>query len=303
MKITNLHHVTAIASDPQRNLDFYTQVLGLHFIKRTVNFDDPGSYHFYFGDAVGSPGTILTFFPWPNARQGIRGSGEVTATAYAVPAGSLGHWQTHLAAHGVGAETFQRFGQDGLRIADPDGLIVELIEDASVESGTAIQGFHGVTATLAEIEPTARLLRDVMGYDSFQESGDRLRLSSPAGYGRHVDLVHAPETTPGRGGAGVVHHLAFRVPDDATQKTWRERLVKLGYAVSPIMDRCYFHSIYFREPGGVLFEIATDNPGFAIDEPADELGTHLCLPSWMERTREQIETLLPSIQLSTASLK
>jgi len=297
MKITNLHHVTAIASDPQRNLDFYTRVLGLRLVKRTVNFDDPGSYHFYFADAAGTPGTVLTFFPWPQARRGSRGTGEVESIAFRVPAGSLGHWQSQLNSHGTqAARVLQRFGEDVLRFADPDGMIVELIAADPESADPAISGFHGVAAALEETEATAHLLKDVFGYDSPQESGNRLRLSAPAGgFGNHIDLIHVPGEPRGRSGAGTVHHLAFRVPDDKAQQQWRERLVRLGYAVSPIMDRSYFHSIYFREPGGVLFEIATDNPGFAVDEPMDKLGLRLCLPSWMERSREQIETRLPPL--------
>ncbi|HEY5792264.1 MAG TPA: ring-cleaving dioxygenase, partial [Chthoniobacterales bacterium] len=221
-----------------------------------------------------------------------------------VPAGSLGYWQDRLKARGVSTQAvFPRFGEDVLRFADPDGMIVELIDSGSAESGPAVQGFHSVSAALAETEGTARLLKDVFGYDSVQESGNRLRLSSPdaSAFGSRIDLVRAPDAPPGRAGAGTVHHLAFRVPDDEAQHAWRERLVRLGYPVSPIMDRSYFHSIYFREPGGILFEIATDNPGFAADEPLAELGNKLCLPSWMERSRSRIETLLPPLHLSTAA--
>lgn len=314
MNITGLHHVTAIASDPQRNLDFYAGVLGLRLVKRTVNFDDPGSYHFYFGDAAGSPGTILTFFPWPHARRGVRGTGEVEATAFAIPAGSAGYWVERLKAHGVAVEQpGQRFGEEALRFPDPDGMHVELIAspqaDASVWNNGpvpaehAIRGFHGVTAALEEIEPTARLLTEVLGYTPSGQEGNRTRFSAPGGApGRHVDLLHLPDAGPGSSGAGTVHHIAFRLPNDEAQVSARRTISGLGLGVSPIMDRTYFHSIYFREPGGVLFEMATDNPGFAIDESPETLGHALKLPQWMEKSRERIEQLLPAIELPTEAV-
>jgi glyoxalase family protein len=315
-KIPGLHHVTAIASDPQRNLDFYVGLLGLRFVKRTVNFDDPGTYHFYFGDNRGTPGTILTFFPWPGARRGIRGSGQVEATAFAIPLDSTGYWLERLKKHHVTAEkTPVRFGEEVIRLLDPDGLLIELIAGTTAVSSAniepwpnspvtvdqAVQGFHSVTAALEGYERTARLLTETFGYRLVDESGNRFRFASPddTGAGRIIDLLCQPDTAMGRVAAGSVHHIAFRAKDQAEQFQWRERLVDLGYNVTPVIDRTYFHSIYFREPGGVLFEIATEPPGFTLDEKVEELGTHLRLPAGMESARSQIEEVLPPIRVPT----
>jgi glyoxalase family protein len=314
-KIPGLHHVTAIASDPQRNLDFYVGLLGLRFVKRTVNFDDPGTYHFYFGDRRGTPGTILTFFPWPGVRRGIHGTGQVEATAFAIPPDSIGFWLERLKQHSVTAEkTSTRFGEEVIRLVDPDGLVIELIAsssrrkvepwpDSPVPPAHAVRGFHSVSAALEGYERTARLLTDGFGYRLVDESGNRFRFVSAddSAQGRIIDLLCQPDTAMGRVAAGSVHHIAFRAKDQAEQLQWRERLVDLGYNVTPVIDRIYFHSIYFREPGGVLFEIATDPPGFALDEKVDELGTHLRLPPWMESARSQIEEVLPPIRVPTNS--
>ena len=314
-KIPGLHHVTAIASDPQRNLDFYVGLLGLRFVKRTVNFDDPGTYHFYFGDRRGAPGTILTFFPWPGARRGKRGTGQVEATAFAISPNSITYWLERFKEHHVAAEkTSMRFGEEVIRLVDPDGLLIELIASSSpsqiepwpespVSHEHMLRGFHSVSAALEGYERTARLLTDSFGYRLIEESGKRFRFASrdDAAPGRIVDLLCLPDTRMGRISAGSVHHIAFRAKDEAEQVQWREHLVDLGYDVTPVIDRTYFHSIYFREPGGVLFEIATEPPGFALDEKLDELGTHLRLPLWMESARSQIEQVLPPIQLPTKS--
>ena len=311
IKIPGLHHVTAIASDPQRNLDFYVGLLGLRFVKRTVNFDDPGTYHFYFGDNRGTPGTILTFFPWPGVRRGIRGTGQVEATAFAIPPDSIEFWLERLKQQHVAAEkTSTRFGEEVIRLIDPDGLMIELIgssshgkiepwPDSPIAAEHALRGFHSVSAALEGYEKTARLLTEAFGYRLVDESGNRFRFVSAdeSALGRIVDLLCQPDIAIGRGAAGSVHHIAFRAKDQAEQLRWRERLVDLGYNVTPVIDRTYFHSIYFREPGGVLFEIATDPPGFTLDEKVEELGTHLRLPPWMESARSQIEEILPRIQV------
>jgi glyoxalase family protein len=311
--IAGLHHVTAIASDPQRNLDFYVGALGLRLVKRTINFDDPGTYHFYFGDAVGTPGTILTFFPWPGARQGTRGSGEVATTAFSIPADSVAYWLDRLNQQHVPAERApDRFGENVIRLKDPDGMPLELIsgptsaavqpwDRATVPAEHALRGFHGVTAALEGYERTARILTEVFGYQLSKEEGNRFRFTATgeATIGTTLDLLCIPDGRHATGGAGSVHHIAFRAKDDAEQLLWREKIVGLGLNVSPVMDRAYFHSIYFREPGGILFEIATDSPGFAVDEQADKLGETLRLPPWMERARPQIEGMLPPITLPT----
>jgi glyoxalase family protein len=310
-KVAGLHHVTAIASDPQRNLDFYVGLLGLRFVKRTVNFDDPGTYHFYFGDRRGIPGTILTFFPWPGARRGIRGIGQIEATAFAISPDSVGYWLERFKQHHVTAErTSPRFGEEGIRFIDPDGLLLELIvsdsparfepwPDSPIVPEHALHGFHSVSAALEGYEKTARLLTDSFGYRLVEQSGNRFRFVSPddSAPGRIVDLLCMPDGRPGNVAAGSVHHIAFRTRNDAEQLQWREHLVELGYNVTPVIDRIYFHSIYFREPGGILFEIATEPPGFTLDEKLDELGTRLRLPPWMESARSQIEQVLPPITI------
>jgi glyoxalase family protein len=309
--ITGLHHVTAIAGDPQRTLDFYVGLLGLRFVKRTVNFDDPASYHFYFGDARGTPGTILTFFAWPGARRGIHGTGQIEAPAFAIPPNSVGYWLDRFKEHHVPAEkTPARFGEEVIRFADPDGLVIELIAsissagfepwaDSTVPVEHSLRGFHGVSIALEGYEQTAKLLTETFGYRLVEQLNNRFRLASPseAGAGRIVDLLCTPDGSPGRVAAGSVHHIAFRARDAAEQLVWRERLVDLGYNVTPVIDRTYFHSIYFREPGGVLFEIATDPPGFTLDENIEELGNQLRLPPWLEPTRSQIEEVLPAIKV------
>ena len=309
IKIPGLHHVTAIASDPQRNLDFYAGVLGLRFVKRTVNFDDPATYHFYFGDARGTPGTILTFFPWPSARRGIRGTGQVDAVAFAIPKNSTDYWLERLKQEHVPAErTSPRFDEELIRFIDPDGLLIELTESAaapnvehwnesSVPAEHSIRGFHSVSAALEGYERTAKLLTEAFGYRLVNQSNNRFRFASQneTAAGRVIDLLCMPDAHPGRVAAGSVHHIAFRARDDAEHRQWREHLVALGYNVTPVIDRIYFHSIYFREPGGILFEIATDPPGFTLDEDLNQLGKNLRLPPWLESSHAQIEKVLPPI--------
>jgi glyoxalase family protein len=305
--IVGLHHVTAIASDPQRNLDFYTEVLGLRFVKRTVNFDDPGTYHFYFGDDAGSPGTILTFFPWPHAARGQAGVGEVTKTAFSVPATSVEYWQERLSAEGLLVETGKRFEEQVLTFPDPDGMKIEIVAHAdageanaprfaSVPPEHAIRGFFGVTLLEHREEETAAIL-NMMGFKKIGEEGNRLRFAAEGhALGNHIDLLVDPNAKFGRSGAGSVHHIAFRAKNDAAQKEWREEIAK-HLEVTPVLDRTYFHSIYFREPGGVLFELATDPPGFALDEPVESLGEELRIPHWLEAKRSFIEKRLAPIML------
>jgi glyoxalase family protein len=310
-KIAGLHHVTAIASDPQRNLDFYIGLLGLRLVKRTVNFDDPGTYHFYFGDARGTPGTILTFFSWPGARRGHRGVGQIEATAFAISPDSVGYWLDRFKEQHVTAEkTSARFDEEVIRFTDPDGLLLELVTfdsiaqveswaDSTVPAEHSLRGFHSVSAALEGYEQTAQLLTASFGYRLVKESGDRFRFVAPSesSPGRIVDLLCMPDSRAGHVAAGSVHHIAFRAKDDNEQLQWREHLVELGYNVTPVIDRTYFNSIYFREPGGILFEIATEPPGFTLDEPIEELGSKLRLPPWMEAARSQIEQVLPPITL------
>lgn len=308
--ITGIHHITAIASDPQRTLDFCTEVLGLRLVKLTVNFDDPDTYHFYFGNRQGTPGSILTFFLWRDSRRGTVGHGQVSATAFAVPADALDYWRARLVAAGLSAEDAgERFGEPVLGFADPDGLPLELIASAAarpddawrgggVSPAAAICGFHSATLLEEGYEKTSTLLQQVMGLQPVGTEGNRFRYQAPGGNpGAMVDVVCAPDGPHGQLGAGTVHHIAWRTPDDAQQGAWRRRLVDEGYNVSPVMDRTYFHSIYYREPGGVLFEIATDPPGFAVDEAPDHLGEALRLPPHVVAHRDRLERALPPLRL------
>jgi glyoxalase family protein len=307
--ILGLHHVTAIAGDPQTNIDFYSGVLGLRLIKRTVNFDDPSTYHLYYGDGVGSPGTIMTFFPWPGVRRGVLGSGQTYTTSFAVSEHSFGFWRHRLEEFLVRADDIERFGVPGLAFADPDGLRLELLASAGPDDGRepwdgssvpaehAIRGLDGVTLLHADSIATENLLVDGMGFRKVTGDERRVRYESgDGGSGTFVDLLHDPDAVPGRVAGGSVHHVAFRLADDDAQTEWQHHLFEAGHPTTEVKDRMYFHSIYFRESGGVLFELATDNPGFAIDESVDELGTQLRLPPWFESIRDRIEQTLPALE-------
>lgn len=306
--VSGLHHITAIASDPRQNLDFYTRVLGLRFVKKSVNQDDPGTYHLYYGDYAASPGTILTFFPWAGLRRGRPGTGQAYATAFSVPAGSLPFWEGRLKKLGVPHQAVEtRFSDEVLPFADPDGLRLELVatNEADIRAAApakdvpaeyAIRGFHSSTLALIDAAATAQVLTGSMGYKLAAQSGHRTRYAAgQGGPGTYVDLLTDPALPRGLNGAGTVHHVAFRVTDDATEVAARNVLLKDGLQVSPVIDRAYFKSIYYREPAGVLFEIATDGPGFAIDEPLDQLGTKLGLPPHLESHRAEIEAALPAL--------
>jgi glyoxalase family protein len=310
LRLRGIHHITAIASEPQPNLDFYIGILGLRLVKRTVNFDDPSAYHFYFGDRTGRPGTAMTFFPWPGARRGARGTGQVTATSFAIPAGSWEQWKAQLTAnHVLWEEVAPRFGDAVLRLADPDGLLIELITSARPDEADlgyksalprefALHGFHAPTLEVRQFERTEQLLGDVFGFDMIAQEGNRKRFSvNSQSTSGAVDLVENVEGHFGLNSAGTVHHIAFRCADEAEQQTWRERVGEFGLQVTPVIDRFYFHSIYFREPGGILFEIATDGPGFTTDEPVDHLGEMLMLPAQYEARRAEIERALPAIKV------
>jgi glyoxalase family protein len=307
--IVGLHHVTVIASDPQRNLDFCCEVLGLRFVKRTVNFDDPGSYHFYFGDDIGSPGSILTFFAWPHTARGRAGTGETSAVGFSVPTSSLHFWEQRILAAGFPVEhAGERFGNPVLSLRDPDGMRIELVgtdsplpsvapRTSDIPAEHAIRGFEGVTLNEASIESTAQVL-ETMGFLQAGQEDNRIRFISQAtAPGNRVDVLVQAQRVNGHVGGGTVHHIAFRAPSDSAQLEWREVLSTLPLNVTSVRDRTYFHSIYFREPGGVLFEIATDPPGFAFDEPVEHLGESLKLPSWLENRRAEIEKVLLPIEL------
>lgn len=306
----SIHHVTGIASDPQRNLDFYAGVLGLRLVKRTVNFDDPTNYHFYFGDELGHPGTILTFFPWPDARRGRQGGGQVAVTSFAILPSSVGFWIERLIRKQVDfSQPVSRYEDERvIAFKDHDGFMCELVAHpaANPQSGWgaagippehAIRGLYSVTLWLDVCELTGQLLANTLGFRLVREQGSIYRYAAGDGRpGSIVDLRCVPGIWAGMMGAGTVHHVAFRARDEGEQLEIRNELIALGYNVTPQMDRDYFKSIYFREPGGVLFEIATDGPGFSLDEPADALGRALMLPAWLEPRRFEIEALLPNIQ-------
>jgi len=305
-KILGIHHITAIAGNAKRNFDFYTKVLGLRFLKRTVNFDDPHTYHFYFGDEKGSAGTILTFFPWEGITPGRRGTRMATEIGYSVPASSFDFWIGRFEKHNVTYnKPSEKFGEPYLTFLDPDGLKLELIaakngdartpwETADVKADVATRGFHNITLTLQNIKATADVLTDIFGYSLVDQQVNRYRYATSAiETAAIVDLVEVPGEKPGLQAGGTVHHVAFRVKDDATQMKFRQLILNKGHQITPQIDRNYFHSLYFREPGGVLFEIATDNPGFMVDESLEELGTNLKLPPQYESMREELVRVLP----------
>jgi glyoxalase family protein len=302
-----LHHVTAIAGDPLKNFEFYTRDLGLRFVKKTVNFDDPSTYHFYYGDETGSPGTILTFFPWAGAPAGRRGIGETHQTAFRVPLRSLGYWTQRFIEKGIPHQGLEkRFGEQVLSFTDPDGLALALVGIAGAEEERgwsngdipaehAIRGFQGVTLLIDNAAKTAAILTDVFGFRELAREGSVTRYATPGNAsGGVIDIYEAKGFLRGHQGRGSVHHIAFRAADDAQQAQMAQKLIHThGQRPTEQKDRSYFRSIYFREPGGVLFEIATDSPGFAVDEPVETLGRDLKLPKFLEPHRKEIEGVLP----------
>ncbi len=308
--ILGIHHITAIAGDAQRNYDFYTKTLGMKMVKKTVNFDDPQTYHFYFGDETGSPGTILTFFPWPRVKQGKNGARMVTEIGYSVPEGSLDFWEKQFKDAGIRHDEInERFGEKQLPFQDPDGLWLTLIESkqndsrkgrvtSKIDAGAAIKGFHTAVITLNSIEDTAALLTDVFGYQLVDKDRNLYRYRTDAVENAAlIDLLEEPNAPGGINAGGTNHHIAFRVKDEETLMTFREKIVERGLFITEKINRDYFFSLYFREPGGVLFEIATDTPGFATDEAVEELGSALKLPGRYEPIRSKIENALPKLKM------
>ncbi|MFD0794248.1 ring-cleaving dioxygenase [Mucilaginibacter litoreus] len=306
--INGIHHITAIAGNAKRNYDFYTKVLGLKLVKKTVNFDDPETYHFYYGDKQGTPGTILTFFPWEGITAGRRGARQATEIGYSVPEGSFDFWINRFEKHNViYNKPAEKFGEQYLTFLDPDGLKFELIasktpdnrlpwETDEVKAENATKGFHNITITTNKMQPTADILTNVFGYKLLEQHVNRYRFVTDAVENANiVDLVEVPGEAAGHVAGGSVHHVAFRVKNDEVLMQYREKIAALGLHITDKIDRNYFYSLYFREPGGVLFEIATDNPGFAVDEPVEELGSHLKLPAQYEQYRSKLETTLPKL--------
>lgn len=303
-----LHHITAIAGDAKRNLEFYTKILGQRLVKKTVNFDDPQTYHFYFGNEIGTPGTILTFFPWPRVRKGYNGSGMATGIGYAVPEGSLSFWSDRFKEFNVKHdEVAERFGEKYLHFEDSDGLKMDLIvpeksderkswETNEVSVSVATKGFHSTALTVKHIDDTAAILTEIFGYQLLKQEGNRYRFVTDAiDNASIVDIIEAPHLAEGLNAGGTNHHVAFRVKDESILMDYREKVLSKGLDITPKIDRDYFFSLYFREPGGVLFELATENPGFDKDEPVSELGTHLKLPNKYEGIRSELEKVLPEL--------
>jgi glyoxalase family protein len=313
-RILGLHHVTATVAGAQDDLDFYCGVLGLRLVKKTVNFDNPGVYHFYYGDRGGTPGTLMTTFPYAGkgVRDGVQGAGQITVTSFSAPPGSLDGWRRRLEGLGLAwQDGSARFGEDALVVRDPSGLAIELLEgpgdqrepwtDGGVPPELALLGIHGVTLTVRDAAPTLRLLSEGLGFEPVAEQGARTRLAvGGRGAGHFFEVVEDPTASAAVNGLGTVHHVALAAADDEEQLELRERMVALGRVVTEVRDRQYFRSIYFREPGGVLYEIATLPPGFTVDETRGDLGTGLKLPPWEEPKRAAIEALLPAVTVPAA---
>ena len=308
IKFSGIHHITAIASSASENVAFFENVLGLRLVKRTVNFDDPHTYHLYYGDSDGTPGTIMTFFPRENLPRGRAGAGMVASIAFSIPKGSVEYWRKQLKVHGIESMEGERFGETLIQFEDPHGLPLELIEtptghtaiDQSSHSKSAakrIVGFHSATALLRSIEKTQSLLVNLMGMKLHDKEGNRYRfkMTLDDAFGHFYDVVIDAQAENGLQGGGTVHHIAFRTSTDDELKYWQKLFTDSGFAVTPIRDRKYFKSIYFNEPGGILFEIATDQPGFTVDEPYESLGRDLKLPDQYESMRSEIESRLPKL--------
>lgn len=306
--VTGLHHITALSSDPQKTVNFYAGILGLRLLKKTINFDAPEVYHLYFGNEIGSPGTILTFFPYQGISKGRKGKGQLTVTSFSIPENSMQYWMKRLSQFDVKYEQpQQRFDELVLYFEDHDGLGLELVANkiderpgftyGHIPVEHAIKGFYGMTLSEECYEKTADLLTEQMDHTLIAEKENRYRYSASDVPGNFVDVLCNPDGLRGIGGYGTVHHVAYATVNNATQLEARAKLLKFGLNVTPVLDRQYFHSIYFREPGGVLFEIATVLPGFAIDEPLEHLGESFKLPSWEEPNRRNIEKNLPPIHL------
>jgi glyoxalase family protein len=302
--IPGIHHVTAIGSDPGRNVAFYTETLGLRLVKRSVNQDDVSVYHLFYGDHSGSPGTSMTFFPYTDARPGQVGTGQVNTTQFLIPEASVDYWVERLADEGVDADDpKERFGDTVVPFRDPDGLPLELVARADAPSGDppdgpvpkehAIRGFFGVTLSLASAGPTAELLQ-TMGFRQTESEHQRQRYEADGDLGYVVDILEDPQAPRGQPGVGTVHHVAFQVTQD-DQAEWRDVLIDHGLRPTEIIDRKWFESVYARTEGGVLFELATKSPGYTVDEDLDELGERLVLPEWLEDRRDEIEAELPDL--------
>lgn len=303
-----IHHITALAGDAQRNANFYVKSLGMRLVKKSVNQDDPGTYHLFYGNAKGTPGSGLTFFPWPMARQGKPGLGEAVKVSLAVPSGSINFWAEHFGEEGIDFDgPYDRFGQQAIGFRDPDRMQLELVfdeqaeelpgwEDSTVPAKYGIRGFRGTTLRLKETEPTAEVLKNIFGFRETGKNGNARLYTTDAPIGGSV-IIKEGEEKPSANGRGIIHHVAFRAKDDKELNILRKKVIEMDLNPTEIIDRHWFHSVYFRSPGGVLFEIATDGPGYDVDEDADKLGKKLILPPWLESRRDMIEKRLPEINV------
>lgn len=305
LRTAGIHHITAIVNDPQVNFNFYTGLLGLRLVKKTINFDRPEVYHLYFGNELGDPGTVITFFPWPKLAKGRIGSGQVGVTSYVIPKNASSFWKRRLVKYGIAYTEAIRFDEAYIQFQDPDGLQIELVErknapenkwDTDIEPENAIRGFAGATLFSAQPGKTAATLEQILGMHFIGQQDEMLRYKSSATIGNIIDIKLSPSVR-GLAGAGTIHHIAFRASDDLEHEHFREIFVKNGFHSTEILDRNYFKALYFQEKGGILFEIATDQPGFTVDELENELGTKLMIPPWFEARREEFEAILPPIEV------
>ncbi|EMA6343531.1 ring-cleaving dioxygenase [Bacillus cytotoxicus] len=308
-KIAGIHHISSMVNDAQRTIDFYAGVLGLRLIKRTINFDRPEVYHLYFGNQPGEPGTVITFFPWPKQLKGRIGMGQVGVTGYMIPTGSMSFWEERLQKFHVEFQKSTRFEETYLQFQDPDGLQIELVERDGGNSQNAwsfggigvenaIRGFSGATLYSAKPNKTSELLEHIFGLECIGEDDGFLRFQAEADIGNMID-IKLTASIRGLMGAGTVHHIAWRARDEEEHQQWWSMLKEKGYYPTEILDRNYFKALYFHEEGGILFEIATDPPGFTVDESIDALGEKLMLPSWLEEKRDELKELLPPIEVRT----
>ncbi|MFP7484311.1 ring-cleaving dioxygenase [Priestia filamentosa] len=305
-KTSGIHHISAMVNDAQRNIDFYAGVLGLRLVKKTINFDRPEVYHLYFGDETGQPGSVITFFPWAKQLKGRIGTGQVGVTNYVIPKGSLSFWENRLRKFRVEFTSSIRFGEKYLQFNDPDGLQLELTEQDGGPANTwnfggvgaehAIKGFGGAVLYSSQPHKTTHVLENILGLECMGQEKEFLRFKSEGSIGNTIDIRLNPSVR-GLMGAGTVHHIAWRAIDEEDHQMWRSLLLENGYYPTEILDRNYFKALYFHEEGGILFEIATDPPGFSVDEPIHDLGKKLMLPSWLESKREELEETLPQVEV------
>lgn len=308
LKTAGIHHITAMVNDAQRTIDFYASVLGLRLVKKTINFDRPEVYHLYFGNESGDPGTVITFFPWPKQLKGRIGTGQVGMTSYIIPSDSLAFWEKRLNIFHIDTEKATRFGETYLQFHDPDGLPIELVErdegqqsqwnNGGVSSDVAIKGFGGAILHSAQPNQTADVLENILGLSYIGQEENYIRFTSHGQIGNTIDVKLSPSVR-GLMGAGTIHHIAWRAKDEQEHEAWRTSLQDKGFYPTEILDRNYFKALYFHEKGGILFEIATDIPGFTVDEEFHALGEKLMLPTWLEEKRQSLQHALPAISVRT----